>query len=118
MTGRFDDLLELAHTLSEEWTRAHGDPRGTASALVGPDRFAVLLEGALNRAELVLAEQSAGRALLQQYTERLLAQVIEKLTGRVEYVMGRRVLSTGVNLDPRAGWIMCFFKLGEQTSPG
>jgi len=118
MAERFNDLLRLAQFLSDEWTRAHGEPQGTAGALVGPDSFAVLLEGAFNQAELILAEQSSGRALLQQYSKRLLAQVIAKLTERVEDVMGRRVISSGVNLDPRAGWIMCFFKLGEQTSPG
>jgi hypothetical protein len=49
MAERFNDLLRLAQFLSDEWTRAHGDPQGTASALVGPDSFAVLLEGLSTR---------------------------------------------------------------------
>ena len=105
-----ENLSVLAQDFLQEWKRAHGAPNGTANALVGRDSLAIHIEHAFTKAELNLVEHSAGRHLVAQYAEGLLDQVCNSMVGRVEEVLNRRVVSTGVSLNPAADWLMCFYK--------
>ena len=95
------------------WQQAHGAPNGTASALIGPDNLAVLLEQAFSRAEYSLSRQPANADLLQQFIHRLIDQISPQVAGRVEQVTGRRVLTTSLNSDIEQDWVIVFFKLGD-----
>lgn len=117
MSERFEEWSALAQELSSAWSHAHGGPQGTAIALLGADAFAVLIEGGLTQAERLMLEQPANRLLIEEYMQRLLAQVIQVLAERIEGRHGRRVVSSGVTLDPSGGCIVCFFKLGDQVNP-
>ena len=60
----------LVQEFLSAWQQAHGASNGTASALIGPDRLAVLLENAFSRTEHSLSrqdQQSENADLLQQY---------------------------------------------------
>lgn len=112
MTTSNGYLTDLAQYVAAEWWRAHGGPRSSVEAMAGPDSLAVFIENAFTKAELALAEQVRGRALLRQYADRLFDQVAQGMVSQVEAVTGREVASTGINVDPTSGWIMCLFRLG------
>ena len=103
----------LAQEFLTIWQQAHGAPKGTASALIGTDSLAVLLERAFSRAEHSLSRQSDSPGLLQQYIQRLVDQIAPNLAGRVEQVTGRRVLTTSLNTNIEQDWVIIFFKLGD-----
>jgi hypothetical protein len=111
--GVEEKLSVLAQDFLQEWKHAHGSPNGTASALVGRDSLAIHIEHAFTQAELNLVERPTGRHLVAQYAEGLLDQVCNSMVGRVEEVLDRRVVSTGVSLNPAAGWLICFYKFGD-----
>jgi hypothetical protein len=111
--GVEEKLSVLAQDFLQEWKHAHGAPNGTANPLIGRDSLAVHIEHAFTKAELNLAEQPAGRHLVVQYAEGLLDQVCSHMVGRVEETLDRRVVSTGVSLNPAAGWLMCFYKFDD-----
>jgi hypothetical protein len=113
-----ESLSGLAQFLLKEWQQAHGTPHGAASALAGPDSFAIHLEDAFSKAELNLATQPAGQNLIFNYTEGLLDQVCHNLIARVEDATGHKVISTGFSFNLKAGWIICFYKLGPKPLPG
>lgn len=111
MAEQFDSIVDLAQELADQWGRVHGGPSCQANALVGRDSFAVLMENAFTQAEIILAEQPSGRRLLERYVEQLFAQACGSMVERFEASTGRKVASTGVNLNLEAGWIMFLFKL-------
>ena len=104
----------LAQEFLTIWQQAHSAPDGTASALIGTDSLAILLEHAFSRAEHSLSQQRSDSAdLLRQYIHRLIHQIAPKLAGRVEQVKGRPVLTTSFNSDIEQGWVIVFFTLGD-----
>ena len=107
----------LAQEFLAAWQQAHGAPDGAASALVGPNSLAVLLEKAFSRAEHNLSRRPDTAALLKQYIQRLIDQIAPNVAGRVEQVTGRRVLTTGLNTDIEQNWVIIFFKLGDALEP-
>lgn len=107
----------LAQDFLAAWQQAHGAPDGAASALVGPNSLAVLLEKAFSRAEHNLSRQSNNTVLLDQYIQRLIGQIAPDLAGRVEQVTGRPVLKTGLKTDIDQNWVIIFFKLGDALEP-
>ncbi len=107
----------LAQEFLAAWQQAHGAPHGAASALIGPDSLAVLLEQAFSRAEHSLSRQSDNAALLEQYIHRLIDQIAPQLAGRVEQVTSRPVLSTSLNAEVKQDWVIIFFKLGDALEP-
>jgi uncharacterized protein YbcI len=107
----------LAQEFLTAWQQAHGAPHGAASALVGPDSLAVLLEKAFSRAEHNLSRQRDTAPLLEQYIHRLIDQIAPNVAGRVEQVTGRQVLTTSLNADVKQDWVIIFFKLGDVLEP-
>ena len=107
----------LAQEFLAAWQQAHGAPDGAASALVGPNSLAVLLEKAFSRAEHHLIRQPDAATLLEQYTQRLIDQIAPNLTGRVKQVTGRQILTTGFKTDIEQNWVIIFFKLGDALEP-
>lgn len=114
MLSDYTNGKALAQEFLTIWQQAHGAPDGTASALIGADSLAILLEHAFSRTEHSLRQQRSDSAdLLRQYIHRLIHQIAPKLAGRVEQVKGRRVLTTSFNSDIDQGWVIVFFKLGD-----
>lgn len=112
-----DVLADLAQVLLQAWQEAHGVRLGEASSLVGPDQLAILIEGAFSQAERKLAQDQSGEALIRQYAKELLNQICEERLAQIERAVGRRVLSSSVNVNPELDQVLFIFKL-ETGQPG
>ncbi|MBN1668319.1 MAG: DUF2294 family protein [Anaerolineales bacterium] len=104
-------LSDLAQDLLQAWQEAHGVTPGQATSLVGTDQLAILIEGAFSQAELKLAEDQAGEALIRQYAKELLVLICDERLDQIEKAVGRRVLSSGINVNPDTDQVMFIFKL-------
>lgn len=112
------DLASLAQEFLLAWQRAHGTSTGSAHGMVGPEGVVVFIENAFSRAEINMAHQKEGSSndLLQRYVRSLLEHVCVEQRAAVETAVSRPVISTGVSMDPEAGWVMCVFRLGTNSS--
>lgn len=110
-------LQSLADDFLRAWQRAHGTETGSAHAMVGPQGIVIFIENAFSRAELTVAHQGQGSSteLLQRYVRSLLDHICLEERQRVETAVSRPILSTGVSMDPEAGWVMCVFRVGADT---
>jgi uncharacterized protein YbcI len=107
------DLSPLAEQFLQSWQEAHGTRSGSVSLLIGEDSFALVIEDAFSQSEHTLAARPEGHTLLQQYTEGLLGHVYAQLIPKIETRIGCRIISTATSPNPRAGWVMAFFKLAK-----
>ena len=108
-----DALDRLSQDFLAAWHDSHGFKAGNASALIGPDRLAILIEGAFSKAERKLAEAQTGENLLREYASELLNQICETMMTRIEQAAQRKVLSSDINVNPDADQVMFIFKLEE-----
>lgn len=108
-----EDLDALADDFLSAWQTAHGFAGGQARALVGPDRLAILVEGAFSLAELKLAEQQRGGELLRHYAYELLQDIRDQMSDRIFDVLSQPVLSGCVNVNPDSDQVMFVYRLGN-----
>lgn len=107
-------LLELAQAVRAAWQALHsGGVIGAATPLVGPDHFAVHVEAALHRPQLVLARQPDFRDTVEGYIDQLLNQLCGDTRLLVEKGLHRRVVAADACVNMGSGWILVLFRLGE-----
>ena len=113
MTSPNDQLDRLAQDFLMAWREAHGFRAGSASALIGPDHLAILIEGAFSQAERKLAEAQSGENLLREYATELLNHICVTMINRIEHAAKREVAASDINVTPDSDQVMFIFKLGD-----
>jgi uncharacterized protein YbcI len=108
-----NQIQALADDLLTAWYEAHSILGGKARALLAPHSLLIFIEDALSKAERTLADQPRGNLLLERYLQSLLQQIGLEKQELVERVTGRRVQSTGVQVDGAAGWVLFVFNFDE-----
>ncbi len=107
-------LTALAEMVRAAWQALHsGGPVGAATPLLGADRFAVQIEAALHRPQLVLARQPDFRGTVEGYIEQLLSQLGADTRLAVEAGLRRRVVTADACINFDSGWILILYRLGE-----
>jgi uncharacterized protein YbcI len=109
-----ETLDHLAQDFLTAWQNAHGFSAGSARSLIGPERLAILIEGAFSKAERKLAEAQSGETLLREFASELLNQICAAMLEKIERVAERKVLSSDINVNPDADQVMFIFKLEEK----
>jgi len=108
----------LAREMLKAWKAAHGVKTGKISNLIDPSQVAFLIEGAFSKAERVLAEDQAGKALLMQYITELLSQINSDMKVRIESVAGNKILDSDVIANLDAGQVMFIYKFTSLEAAG
>lgn len=109
-------IARLEEELLRAWQSAHGVKTGKASALVGSERLAILIDDAFSRAERKMAEAQAGEMLLRQYALELLNQICNETSLNIELEIGRKIRSREVNVNLDANQVMFVFRF-EPSDP-
>jgi uncharacterized protein YbcI len=99
------------------WQEAHGVKSGKASALIGPDHLAMLIDNAFSRAERTMAGEKPGKALLRQYALELLNQICNEISLEIEETAGCKIRSrdVNVNLDENQVMVIFSFESSDET---
>jgi uncharacterized protein YbcI len=114
ISSTYEALDLLAQDFLKAWHDAHGFCAGSARSLIGPERLAILIDGAFSKAERKLAEAQSGETLLREYASELLNQICATMIEQIEQVIGRKILSSDINVNPDADQVMFIFKLEEE----
>ena len=110
-----DALDRLSQDFLAAWHDFHGFKAGNAYALIGPDRLAILIEGAFSKAERKLAEAQAGENLLREYVSEVLNQICETMLTQIEQAAQRKVLASDINVNPDADQVKFIIKFEERN---
>jgi uncharacterized protein YbcI len=111
MSSPLNPLDLLAQDFLQAWQDAHGVRSGQVSVLSGSDHLAIIIEESFSQAERKLAEGQSGEALLRQYAEKLLNQICDQMSERIQQVVGRQVRASNVTVNPETDQVMFVFNL-------
>jgi len=108
-------VTALENDLLDAWQAAHGVRSGKASALIGPDRLAILIDDAFSQAERVMSEAQTGETLMRQYALELLNQICDEKSLDVEQAVGTKIRSRDVNVNLNANQVMFIFTFEKEA---
>ncbi|MEM7799949.1 MAG: Na-translocating system protein MpsC family protein [Chloroflexota bacterium] len=109
-TTKTDVHNQFEQAVLKIWHNAHGQDSDTISSTWGEERIVVMLEGILFKAEQMLAESRQGREVLERYVHKLLHDAIEAELHYLSDLLGREILSFGVNVSLRERLAMLIFR--------
>ena len=108
--------VTLGHELLNLWQQAHGAPLGTVTVTSVQNGLLVFLENAFSQAELALVQQTTDN-LLPQYIDRLTNQILPVLTSRGDQLSGRKTTTASVNSNIEQNWMMIIIRFDKSISP-
>ncbi len=117
MLSPHESLDQLAQELLAAWSSAHGFDAGSARALVGEDRLAILIEGAFSEAERKLAEDQNGEVLLRQYAVELLNQICQEKYSLIQQATQQEVITSDISVNAEKDQVLFIFHMEVAEKP-
>ena len=109
----FSELL--SQRFQDAWQKGHGGNPDEAHILIGDKSIALILPGAMVKAETALFNKSSNTRVLDQYLRSVLEMVAEDLSSLIEDYFGREVKQVIPLIDLKAGWITAFYRFHDQA---